>query len=66
VSRQVINWGWWQLVADEGGTLVVYANGSVASSWQPLAGFFERRSMIEALAPLRDAAVRRGRIGTTG
>jgi hypothetical protein len=34
----------------------------VASSWQPLAGFFERRGIIEALARLRDAAVRRGRI----
>jgi hypothetical protein len=49
-----------------GGTLVAYANGSVASSWQPLAGFFERRGIIEALASLRDVAVRRGRTGTTG
>jgi hypothetical protein len=53
------NWSWW-------GTLVVYANGSVASSWQPLAGFFERRGIIEVLASVRDAAVRRGRTGTTG
>jgi ribosome-associated toxin RatA of RatAB toxin-antitoxin module len=55
------NWGWWQLVPEEGGTLVVYAIGSVASSWQPLAGFFERRGIMQALAALRDAAVRRGR-----
>jgi hypothetical protein len=27
---------------------------------------FERRGIIEALVSLRDAAVRRGRIGTTG
>jgi hypothetical protein len=33
----------------------------VASSWQPLAGFFERRGITQALAALRDAAVRRGR-----
>jgi hypothetical protein len=38
----------------------------VASSWQPLAGFFERCGIIEALASLRDAAVRRRRTGTTG
>jgi ribosome-associated toxin RatA of RatAB toxin-antitoxin module len=55
------NWGWWQLVPEDGGTLVVYAIGSVASSWQPLAGFFERRGIMQALAALRDAAVRRGR-----
>jgi hypothetical protein len=60
------NWGWWQLVPEEGGTLVVYANGSVASSWQPLAGYFERRGIIQALAALRDAAVRRGRGGGAG
>ena len=54
------NWGWWQLVPEDGGTLVVYAIGSVASSWQPLAGFFERRGITQALAALRDAAVRRG------
>lgn len=59
------NWGWWQLVPEEGGTLVVYAIGSVASSWQPLAGFFERRGIMQALAALRDAAVRRGR-GSAG
>ena len=55
------NWGWWQLVPEDGGTRVVYAIGSVASSWQPLAGFFERRGIMQALAALRDAAVRRGR-----
>jgi len=54
------NWGWWQLVPEEGGTLVVYAMGSVPSSWQPLAGFFERRGIMQALTALRDAAVRRG------
>jgi carbon monoxide dehydrogenase subunit G len=53
------NWGWWQLVPEEGGTLVVYAIGSIASSWQPLAGFFERRGITQALQALRDAAVRR-------
>jgi ribosome-associated toxin RatA of RatAB toxin-antitoxin module len=59
------NWGWWQLVPEDGGTVVVYAIGSVASSWQPLAGFFERRGIMQALAALRDAAVRRGR-GSAG
>jgi len=54
------NWGWWQLVPEEGGTLVVYAIGSIASSWQPLAGFFERRGITQALHALRDAAARRG------
>jgi carbon monoxide dehydrogenase subunit G len=54
------NWGWWQLVPEEGGTLVIYAMGSVPSSWQPLAGYFERRGILQALAALRDAAVRRG------
>src|SRR5262249_8534865 len=53
------NWGWWQLVPEDGGTLVVYAIGSVPSSWQPLAGFFERRGITQALTALRDAAVRR-------
>jgi ribosome-associated toxin RatA of RatAB toxin-antitoxin module len=60
------NWGWWQLVPEDGGTLVVYAIGSVASSWQPLAGFFERRGITQALAALRDAAVRRGRATGAG
>jgi ribosome-associated toxin RatA of RatAB toxin-antitoxin module len=55
------NWGWWQLVPEDGSTVVVYAIGSVASSWQPLAGFFERRGITQALGALRDAAVRRGR-----
>jgi len=54
------NWGWWQLVPEDGGTLVVYAIGSVPSSWQPLAGFFERRGITRALGALRAAAVRRG------
>ena len=53
------NWGWWQLVPEEGATLVVYAMGSIPSGWQPLAGYFERRGTIQALAGLRDAAVRR-------
>ncbi len=53
------NWGWWRLVPEDGGTLVVYAIGSVPSSWQPLAGFFERRGITRALGALRDAAVRR-------
>ncbi len=53
------NWGWWRLVPDDGGTLVVYAIGSIPSSWQPLAGFFERRGIVQALAALRDAAARR-------
>jgi hypothetical protein len=38
----------------------------VASSWQPLAGFFERRGITQALAALRDAAVRRGRATGAG
>jgi hypothetical protein len=53
------NWGWWQLVPETGGTLVVYAIGSIPSSWQPLAGFFERRGIIQALEALREAAARR-------
>jgi hypothetical protein len=53
------NWGWWQLVPEEGATLVVYAMGSIPTGWQPLAGYFERRGTISALAGLRDAAVRR-------
>ncbi len=53
------NWGWWQLVPEAGGTLVVYAMGSVPSSWQPLAGFFERRGIVQALTALREAALRR-------
>lgn len=53
------NWGWWRLAPEDGGTLVVYAIGSVPSSWQPLAGFFERRGIVRALGALRDAAVRR-------
>lgn len=60
------HWGWWRLVPEEGGTLVVYASGSVASSWQPLAGFFERRGVVQALEGLRDAAVRRGRAAKVG
>ena len=60
------NWGWWQLVPEDGKTLVVYAIGSMASSWQPLAGFFERRGITQALAALRDAAVRRERAGRAG
>lgn len=53
------HWGWWQLVPQAGGTLVVYAVGSIPASWQPLAGVFERRGIIRALAALRDAAGRR-------
>jgi uncharacterized protein YndB with AHSA1/START domain len=53
------NWGAWQLVPEAGGTLVVYAIGSVPSSWQPLAGFFERRGIVQALSALREAAARR-------
>jgi hypothetical protein len=49
-------------VPGPGGTLVVYAIGSVPSSWQPLAGFFERRGIVRALGALRDAAVRRHRV----
>lgn len=60
------NWGWWRLVPEEGGTLVVYAIGSVPSSWQPLAGFFERRGITQALAALRDAARRRAAAAATG
>jgi uncharacterized protein YndB with AHSA1/START domain len=51
------HWGWWRLVPEPGGTLVVYAIGSVPSSWQPLAGYFERRGITRALGALRDAAV---------
>jgi uncharacterized protein YndB with AHSA1/START domain len=53
------NWGFWQLVPEDGATLVVYAMGSIPTGWQPLAGYFERRGTISALAGLRDAAVRR-------
>ena len=53
------NWGWWQLVPEAGGTLVIHAMGSVPSSWQPLAGFFERRGIVHALTALREAALRR-------
>jgi uncharacterized protein YndB with AHSA1/START domain len=53
------NWGWWQLVPEDGVTLVVYAMGSIPTGWQPLAGYFERRGTISALAGLRDAAIRR-------
>jgi carbon monoxide dehydrogenase subunit G len=53
------NWGWWQLVPEAGGTLVIHAMGSVPSSWQPLAGFFERRGIVQALTALREAARRR-------
>jgi uncharacterized protein YndB with AHSA1/START domain len=53
------NWGWWQLVPEMGGTLVIHAMGSVPSSWQPLAGFFERRGIVQALTALREAALRR-------
>jgi hypothetical protein len=53
------NWGWWRLVPEPGGTLVVYAIGSLPASWQPLAGFFERRGITRALAALREAALRR-------
>jgi ribosome-associated toxin RatA of RatAB toxin-antitoxin module len=60
------NWGWWQLVPENDQTLVVYAIGSVASSWQPLAGYFERRGITQALTALRDAAVRRERAGQPG
>jgi carbon monoxide dehydrogenase subunit G len=52
------HWGWWQLRPEGDGTLVVYAIGSVPSSWQPLAGFFERRGVTQALAALREAATR--------
>lgn len=52
-------WGSWQLVAEDGATLIVYAIGSIPSTWQPLAGYFERRGIIEALGALRDAAIRR-------
>lgn len=60
------NWGAWQLVPEAGGTLVVYAIGSVPSSWQPLAGFFERRGIVQALSALRDAAARRTGAGPPG
>jgi carbon monoxide dehydrogenase subunit G len=53
------NWGWWQLVPEDRATLVVYAIGSVPSSWQPLASFFERRGITQALAALRESAVKR-------
>jgi uncharacterized protein YndB with AHSA1/START domain len=52
------HWGSWQLVPEDGATLVVYAVGSVPSSWQPLAGFFERSGITRALGGLRDAATR--------
>jgi hypothetical protein len=53
------NWGWWRLLREDGGTVVVYAIGSIPSSWQPLAGFFERWGITRALGALRDAALRR-------
>jgi uncharacterized protein YndB with AHSA1/START domain len=53
------NWGFWQLVPEDGATLVVYAMGSIPTGWQPMAGYFERRGTISALTGLRDAAVRR-------
>jgi ribosome-associated toxin RatA of RatAB toxin-antitoxin module len=59
------NWGWWQLVPEAGGTLVVYGIGSIPASWQPLAGYFERRGIVQALAALRDAAVRRSATPTS-
>ena len=52
------HWGFWRLEPEDGGTLVVYAIGSVASGWQPLAGFFERWGVTQALAALREAAMR--------
>ena len=52
------NWGWWQLAPEGGATLVVYAIGSIPSSWQPLASYFERRGIVRALGALRDAAIR--------
>jgi uncharacterized protein YndB with AHSA1/START domain len=52
------HWGAWQLIPEADGTLVVYTVGSVPSSWQPLAGFFERRGIVRALGALRDAAER--------
>jgi hypothetical protein len=57
------NWGWWQLGPEPGGTLVTYAIGSIPSSWQPLAGFFERRGIVQALEALREAAARRAGAG---
>jgi carbon monoxide dehydrogenase subunit G len=60
------NWGWWRLLPEGGGTLVVYAIGSIPSSWQPLAGFFERRGIVQALGALREAATRRSRQGRPG
>lgn len=52
------NWGSWHLVPEEGATLVIYTIGSIPSSWQPLAGYFERRGITRALGALRDAAAR--------
>lgn len=52
-------WGSWHLVSEDSGTLVAYAIGSIPASWQPLAGYFERRGIIQALGALRDAALRR-------
>jgi carbon monoxide dehydrogenase subunit G len=53
------NWGWWRLLPEGEATLVVYAIGSIPSSWQPLAGYFERRGIIQALTALRAAAAGR-------
>jgi len=53
------NWGWWRLLPEEGATVVVYAIGSVPSSWQPLAGVFERWGITRALGALREAVTRR-------
>jgi hypothetical protein len=52
------NWGWWQLAAEPGATLVTYAFGSIPSGWQPMAAFFERRGIVQALEALREAAAR--------
>jgi hypothetical protein len=52
------SWGWWELRPDGAATDVVYAIGSIPSSWQPLAGLFERRGITRALLALRDAALR--------
>jgi uncharacterized protein YndB with AHSA1/START domain len=53
------NWGWWRLLREGETTLIVYAIGSIPSSWQPLAGYFERRGIIQALTALREAVTGR-------
>jgi uncharacterized protein YndB with AHSA1/START domain len=53
------HWGFCRLQPEGGATLVVYAIGSIPSSWQPLAGFFERRGIVQAMTALREAASRR-------